>query len=464
MKSVRFLSLLALLSLSLWSCGGKDDDDITGEPTDAAGRIIINGDITANRTLTKNNKYILRNYVYVKSGITLTIEAGTTIFGDKDSKGTLIVQQGAKLIAEGTATSPIVFTSAQAKGSRAYGDWGGVVLMGNAPVNRPAANRVPEGGINGTYGGTNSVDNSGVLKYVRIEFAGVSLSTTANSEINGLTLYGVGSGTTIEYVQVSYSGDDSFEWFGGNANAKYLIAHRGWDDDFDTDFGFTGNVQYAVSLRDPLKADQSSSNGFESDNFDPGTPATGAENGTPLTAPTFANVSIYLTNAATLPTSTGSGAYTRAMHLRRNTATSVYNSLFVGYPEGLRLDGGVGSTYDNYSTGTMKLQGVYLANSPTAIAIANGAVLADVQNIFNNVANKNNITTNANLANLMLNANAFNLTTPNFLPQATSPLLTAANAATVPAGLTQSNYIGAFDGTNNWTSGWANFDPQNTDY
>jgi len=463
MKVLRFLSLVTFVSLATFGCKDKVED-INTDPVDDRGRIIINSDIAQDRTLTNDKKYILRNYVYVKSGVTLTIQAGTTVFGDKDSKGTLVVQQGGKLVAEGTATAPIVFTSSQVKGSRNYGDWGGVVLMGKAPVNRPAANRVPEGGINGTYGGTDANDNSGVLKYVRIEFAGIALSTTTNSEINGLTLYGVGSGTTIEYVQVSYSGDDSFEWFGGSVNGKYLIAHRGWDDDFDTDFGFSGKVQYAVSLRDPLKADASTSNSFESDNFDPGTPATGSENGLPLTACIFANVSVFLTDQATLPTSTGSGPYGRAMHLRRNTAISIYNSVFVGHPEGLRLDGGAGSTYDNYNGGTMKLSGLYFVNNPTAISTAGGAVLVDVQNIFNNVNNKNSITTNANFANAKLNTSSFNLTAPNFQPQAGSPLLTAANAASVPSGLTQSNYIGAFDGTNNWMAGWSNFDPQNTDY
>ena len=141
-------------------------------------------------------------------------------------------------------------------------------------VKHPLTNPEIEGGVNNAagdafYGGTDANDNSGVLRYVRIEFPGIAF--TDNNEINGLTCGGVGAATTLEHVQVSYSGDDSFEFFGGTVNAKYLIAYRGWDDDFDTDFGYSGKIQFAVSLRDPEIADQSGSNGFESDNDGSGT-------------------------------------------------------------------------------------------------------------------------------------------------------------------------------------------------
>ena len=143
-----------------------------------------------------------------------------------------------------------------------------MVILGKA-VNNQNATQTIEGisgatGDDGKYGGTDDADNSGELQYARIEFAGIALST--DNELNGLTMGSVGSGTKIDHVQVSYSGDDSYEWFGGKVNAQYLIAYKGWDDDFDTDFGFTGNVQYAVSHRDPNIGDKSGSNGFESDN------------------------------------------------------------------------------------------------------------------------------------------------------------------------------------------------------
>ena len=307
----------------------------------------VKGEITANANWTKDKIYVLMGLVYVNSGVTLNIQPGTIIKGAPKEQdplaagqgGTLIIEAGAKINAAGTAAEPIVFTSLKYAGSRNYGDWGGVVIIGKAPHNREGS-RAPEGGIRGGKDkaglGTDNIadDNSGVLQYVRIEFGGIALSNQTNSEINGLTLYAVGSGTTIDHIQVSYSGDDSYEWFGGTVNAKNLIAFRGWDDDFDTDWGFVGKVQYALSLRDPQYADQSGSNGFESDNFNgAGTPATGPNAGLPLTAPTFANVSVFNFNTApNSNTNAGTGPYQSAMHLRRNTAISIYNSVFVGYP------------------------------------------------------------------------------------------------------------------------------------
>jgi hypothetical protein len=426
----------------------------------------VNDDIAANTNWTADKIYLLKKFIYIKSGAILTIAPGTVIKGDKLGLGTLIVSPGGKLMAEGTAAQPIVFTSNQAKGARKYGDWGGVVLAGNAPINQPIG--VPmEGGITGSYGGTNAADNSGSLKYVRIEFAGIALSTKDNSEINGLTMYGVGNGTTIDYVQVSYSGDDSYEWFGGTVNAKHLIAYRGWDDDFDTDFGYRGNVQYAVSLRDPQYADQSKSNGFESDNW--GTGTVTATQGDPLTAPVFANVSIFVTKDAPLSTTqSGSGAFQAGMHIRRNTSISIFNSLLVGYPEGLRLDGQL--TYANATAGTLQLRGIVLANMTTPIISARGTGETsptddEAKTFFNTAAFSNQIVAGADLATLALNANSFNLATPNFLPNTGSPLLTGAiwTDKGADAFFTKETFRGAF-GTTNWAATWTNFDPQNTDY
>jgi len=474
MKRFPKVLLLAVLSLAtaLSSCENNNDNApsvVPSGPVDSAGRVILTGEITTSRTLNANEKYLLQGAVYVTSGNTLTIPAGTKIFGDQATKGTLIIERGAKIMAEGTVDKPIIFTSAKAPGSRNYGDWGGVVLVGAAPTNRPLSVG-PEGGIRSAFGGTNAADNSGILKYARIEFAGVALSADPNSEINGLTLYGVGSGTTLDYIQVSYSGDDSFEWFGGTANAKHLVAFRGWDDDFDTDFGFTGKVQYGVSLRDPQFADQSSSNSFESDNFNPGTPANGSNDGLPLTAPVFSNISVFVTPGAPVTTAqSGSGAYQSALHLRRNTSISIYNSVFVGQPEGLRLDGT--STWANVQAGGLDLRGVVLANNNTPLrAAANtgtGAFTdADVQTWFNTSGKNNSVVSRADLGTLALNANTFSLTAPSFLPQSTSPLLTGAvfTGKTADTFFTQGTFRGAFNGTDNWTQGWTNFDPQNAAY
>lgn len=434
----------------------------------------IQGNITANTNWTKDKVYLLKGFVYVKTGATLTIEKGTIIKGatkDQDPAGserggTLIVEQGAKLMAVGTAEAPIVFTSSKAAGQRGYGDWGGIVLIGKAAHNRPGSTG-PEGGIGGTLGTFDEPnDNSGTLQYVRIEFPGISLTSQSNSEINGLTMYGVGAGTTIDHIQVSYSGDDSYEWFGGNVNAKYLVALRGFDDDWDTDWGYTGKVQYAVSLRDPEVADQSSSNGFESDNYSPGEPATGPNAGLPLTEPVFANVSNFVFGSGA-PSSAnsprGSGPYQSAMHLRRNTAISILNSVFVGYPEGLRLDGSVTGTWANAEAGKLDLRGIVLANMTTPVRGADKITNDQALAYFNTAARKNVIATD--VASLLFNSANFSLTAPNFLPQASSPLLKDAvwDGKGANSFFTKEVFRGAF-GTVNWTAGWTNWDPQNTDY
>jgi hypothetical protein len=464
MTQLKSWLLITLVALGSFACKPDDDGGTPAEPTDPEGRIILEGEISENRTLRANQKYILNGLVYVTEGNTLTIEPGTVIFGDTTSEGTLIIERGAQIQARGTATQPIVFTSPVPAGSRSYGDWGGVVLVGRAPVNRPESQRI-EGGIRGGYGGDNANDNSGTLQYVRIEFGGTRLTTESNSEINGLSLYGVGAGTTIDHVQVSYCGDDSFEWFGGNVNAKYLVAYRGFDDDFDTDHGYSGKVQFGVSLRDPQVADQSTSNGFESDNFDPGTPTNGPRDGLPLTAPVFANISVFgfsqTPSAERAPG--GSGAYGRAMHLRRNTTTSAFNSVFVGYPEGLRLDGT--ATYANATANQMQLRGIVLANMNKPLAGAGGVTDVQAQEFFNNAAFQNQIVPLANLGTLGLNANQFNLNQPGFLPSADSPLLTGAvwTDKGADAFFEKVPYKGAF-GTTNWLEGWTNFNPQQAQY
>jgi hypothetical protein len=172
----------------------------------------------------------------------LNIQPGTIIRGTETSA--LVITKGGKINAAGTKESPIVFTSSQGAGLRSTSDWGGVVICGKGIVNTPSGEKIAEGGVGVSYGGTDNADNSGVMRYVRIEFPGFEVAT--GSELNGLSMCAVGSGTKIEYVQVSYSGDDGFEWWGGAVNAKYLISYKTEDDDFDTDNGFSGMIQYAL--------------------------------------------------------------------------------------------------------------------------------------------------------------------------------------------------------------------------
>ena len=303
----------------------------------------VTASITTDTRWTAGNTYYLRGQIYVKNNATLTIDPGVVVRGDATATGAgLFVTKGAKLIAEGTATSPIVFTSDKAVGARVKGDWGGIILMGKGAYNTNNGINNIEGIAASTdteFGGgltPNNADNSGSLKYVRIEFAGYVYGT--NQEINGLTLGAVGSGTTIDYVQVSHSNDDSFEWFGGAVNCKHLVAFRGLDDDFDTDNGYSGKVQFCLAVRDPNIADApavSTSEGFESDNNAAGDSAN------PFTTAVFSNCTMIgpsyrttLPNGGTMPT----GAYKRAARLRKNTKMSIYNSIFMDYVEGLHID------------------------------------------------------------------------------------------------------------------------------
>jgi hypothetical protein len=367
------------------------------------------GHITSSTTWTSNNVYKLDGWVYVDNGVTLTIQPGTVIRGDATNKGALIIERGGKLIANGTATQPIVFTSNKAAGSRSYGDWGGLIICGYATINQPGGTAIIEGGVGSVYGGgtsPNNADNSGSLTYVRIEFPGIAFA--ANNEINGLTLGGVGTGTTLDYIQVSYSGDDSYEWFGGTVNAKHLIAFRGWDDDFDTDNGFVGKVQFAVSLRDPSIADVSGSNSFESDND-----ATGSSN-TPVTRPIFSNVSVFgpLVNPSTIINTN----YKRAMHIRRNSMCSVYNSLFSGFPVGLYIDGN--NTQANAVANNLQIENTFLAGMTVNFDVPSGQTwnAAAEQTWFMDPSRHNN--TFAANSDLQL-VDPFNLTNPNFLPAKT---------------------------------------------
>ncbi|HRP53228.1 MAG TPA: hypothetical protein PLI97_06930, partial [Fluviicola sp.] len=236
--------------------------------------VTISTNITSNTTWTSNNVYLLSGQIYVKNNATLTIEPGTIIMGNKAVNGSgLFITKGSKIMAEGTSTSPIVFTSNQAPGARGAGDWGGLIILGKAANNQVNGVANIEGlapTSDTEFGGgttPDNNDNSGKLSYVRVEFPGYAYQT--DKEINGITLGSVGDATEIHHVQVSFCNDDAFEWFGGTVNAKHLVSYRNLDDDFDTDYGFSGQIQFGLIVRDPDIADNpsvSTSEGFESDN------------------------------------------------------------------------------------------------------------------------------------------------------------------------------------------------------
>jgi len=339
-----------------WTSGWSNfDPQNTAYPSTPT--LTVSSDVTTNTTWS--GVVLIVNKIYVRNNATLTIQPGTIILGDKATQGSLIVTRGAKLNAIGTQSQPIVFTSNQAIGSRAPGDWGGVVILGLARNNQPTGVANIEGIVPTTdtqFGGNFDTDNSGTIKYVRIEFAGIALEP--NKEINGLTMGSVGSGTTIDYVQVTLSGDDSFEWFGGTVNCKHLISYRAVDDDFDTDFGYRGKVQFGLIIRDKDLSDAiGDSNGFESDNDAAGSTAQ------PKTRPIFSNVTLVGAKGngtVTLPTGE---KHERAFRLRRNTATNVFNSIATGFEKGLYCEGS--AVVNNLNGDTMVFANNILTNFAT---------------------------------------------------------------------------------------------------
>ena len=374
-----------------WTAGWCNfDPQSTNYPTTT---VTVSSDITSNTTWTSTDVVLLQNKVYVTNGATLTIQAGCVIRGDKNSGGTLIISRGSKINAQGTVSNPIVFTSNEASGSRSLGDWGGIVILGSATNNQAGGVAVIEGGLDpvkAEYGGSNDSDSSGVLSFVRIEFGGIPFQV--DKEINGLTMGSVGNKTKIDHVQCSFTNDDSFEWFGGTVNCKYLVAFRGLDDDFDTDFGFRGNIQFGLIVRDPSIADQSASStseGFESDNDGSGTEAL------PHTAPVFSNITLvgpYRGSTA----NTIDAKFRRALRLRRNTYTSVFNSIFTDFPTGLHIDGAAAEA--NALSDSLRFENNLLAGMPNGKNLQTGTSL-NLRSWFN--ANMND--TSATVTSLIVN-------------------------------------------------------------
>lgn len=323
----------------------------------SCGDSTINTNITSDIYLQSCKVYTLSGLIYVKDGAKITIEKGTRILGAVGNHqvggtpgGGLIITRGSKIIAEGTAAEPIVFTSASA--TPQSGDWAGIVILGRAKTNWQTS-KVIEGitdpsATYATAADTINSDNSGILKYVRIEYPGYQLSP--NNEINGLTLGGVGNGTVLDYIEVYKANDDSFEFFGGCVNASHLISVDALDDMFDTDNGYTGSITYALGLADGTRADFSQANGFESDNDADGS------NNLPITRPKYNYVTIIgvpdpAQAADQTQAPTGTGIYGRAAHLRRNTEFEISNSVFLGYRWGVSLDSQKGNTPGKYAAG-----------------------------------------------------------------------------------------------------------------
>jgi len=413
--------------------------------------------ITGTVTLDASKVYLLTSTCVVRSGGKLIIPAGTVIRGAADLTATpklyatLVVERGGMIEVNGTTSSPVVMTSNKAAGSRDRGDWGGLVLCGKA-VNNQSVDAQLEGFNNvavdntlGKFGGTDDADNSGVVKYVRIEFAGLAFEP--NKEVNSFTMGSVGSKTEIEGVQCSFGNDDGFEWFGGTVNCKKLISYKITDDDFDTDFGYRGAVQFGIAVRDTAYFDlswnapsgASTSETFESDNDAAGSGKL------PLTSAVFSNITcvgpVPLDKTYNDLTTTQKGAFRRGARIRRNSRLSIVNSVFMGYRNFIMFDGdsvliASGVKSSTFSETSNVLRNNFIANTSAAAAAGvtnTGLVEVDSKNTpaamdawLRDAKNSNKID-DVNYASGAILVDPKNATAPDFRPIAASKINTLAN-------------------------------------
>lgn len=475
------------LSLLAASCSSQNDDPVpSGSNPDVTYKgnvaysngIVFDGNelgngtqnfhFTGDVTLDKGT-YLLKGWVYVDAGARLRIPAGTIIKGDKGTMASLIVEPGGYCEMKGTRQEPIVMTSAQMPGQRRPGDWGGLIICGRG-LNNQGTQQI-EGGPTTIHGGDVKDDNSGIYSYIRVEFAGYPFDT--DKEINGITFGSVGSGTQIDHLQVSYSNDDSFEWFGGSASCSYLVAYKGWDDDFDTDNGFDGEVSYCLSIRDPRIADTSQSNGFESDNN-----ASGAET-TPFTSAHFKNVTMigpktiknadfvnnsdYITAGDLFPDNGSKlGRFQAAVQIRRSSKLNISNMLAVGFPIGLIVDGEKGQSVAYAKAGDFKLENIVFANMD-AVGTDKNKEYDDY--LFDYLTGTED-RSQQSFSHTFFLSNPGNKIIDEAALQLSDPANTGQNyCPTTEISDGRGGYVGAFkNASDDWMKDWTNFDPQNTAY
>jgi len=460
------LFILSLAFLAITGCrkietdGEKEIFVVTKEVAPVgivSNTVTLSGRITKDTTLFAKDVNYLSGIVYVMKGVTLTIQEGAKVMGKSSGAdvAALVITRGAKIIARGTADKPIVFTSAAQ--NPASGDWGGIVLLGTARVNTTLTWKGTavsgltsvEGGVNDTDLGLglagsgdvafptgNDADNSGVMQYVRIEYAGYAYQP--DNELNSLTMAGVGNGTTISHIQVTYAKDDAFEWFGGTVNCKYLIAYKTQDDDFDTDNGYNGNVQFGIILRDSVIADISTSEAFESDNNSGGTATTFQ------TSAVFSNITAI--GPRIDPTfGKGNSLYRAGAHIRRNTGISIMNSIFAGWNRGFQFDASSGVPVDkNVTDSVIRIKNTTLAGNTvnidyvrstgtSATYASNNDGIAGLTTWFSTPAFGNTILTLATGDRLKL-IQPFNYLNPDFTPFAnnSTPSTTPSTPSTDP--------------------------------
>ena len=346
----------------------------------------ISTDVTANRTLYADTVYTLKGFIKVANGATLTIQPGTRIEGDYATLGSsLFILRGAKIMAMGTANAPIVFTSSRPAGQRQPGDWGGLILIGNARINRgnPV---ILEGTENfasplNYAGGTNDADNSGELHYVRVEFAGYA--TAPNAELNSFTFAAVGSGTKLDHLQSLAGLDDAFEWFGGTVDATHLVSYESGDDHFDMSEGFSGRLQYVIAYQSKVLVPRTGAGNVSSDPQgieNDGCAGANCLNGQlsePFTAPLVANFTLIGTGPGVVDAT--SGGY--GVVLRRGTAGYYVNGVVTRWPRAaLSLRDGA-STGARITDGSLVVRNVLTTDNPALFQAGQLTVDANTNNL-----------------------------------------------------------------------------------
>jgi len=472
------LSIRARVGLALLATAalvGCDDDDPTGPPVVNPGEATITTDITANLTFSAETTYTLGGFVHVANGATLTIEPGTTILGTQGSA--LFIMRGAQIIAEGTAAAPIVLTSDQDEGSRKPGDWGGLILVGNGIINRSGTVELEGTGTSATNpaidyaGGTSNTDNSGSLRYVRVEFAG--FGPAQNQELNSFTFAAVGSGTQIDFVQSLAGLDDSFEWFGGAVDAKHLVSYESGDDHFDPSEGYVGRNQYLIAFQSDIlepRAGAGSASGdpqgFEVDNCGSAS-GSGCDDGydsAPLTIPMFANFTLVGSGPIAEVTSTSGGV---GMVLRRGAAGHYVNGIVARWPRAafsLRD----AETETRYDDGDLILRNILVVETG-ATAGTNAPLFEDgsgrfaIDSVAENLVKADDATlTTDELAGIPASPTLagldFSLTTDADARTGGTGAFTGALATKGGTFITGTDYRGAWDPTGaKWWTGWTNY-------
>jgi hypothetical protein len=458
-RNVIFSSLLAASLVACFDSGGNNNntqpDASTPTPDSPQGGQVIrvNDNITSSTTWEARNTYVLPRLkqVFVEPGATLTIEAGTRIEGEQGS--VLVITRGAKIMAQGTKEKPILFTSSQAVGMKAAGWWGGLLVLGAAPINQNKLSNPPSDEATfeaftsaipeGKFGGTDANDNSGVIKYVRIEFAGFNY--VADREFNNFTLCGVGAGTTIDHVQVHGGSDDGVELFGGTVNLKHIVSSQNQDDGFDTDNGWNGKVQFLIvqNISHPATLPEAS-NGYESDNH--GTAAS--YNALPRTEPTIYNATIIGDHAFT-------GVASFAGVFRRGTSGHYFNHIFYNFPKGPEFRDA--ETKAQLDQGKLEIKSsIFFNNDATVSNLPPAQSSNDIdESLYINTTNGDQINVDPGLT-----VDVMSKTAPNFKPM--PPSMAIGGGATPPNdGFfdATATFIGAV-GDEDWTLGWTSY-PQN---